>query len=67
MKQFKQARQGTSHSLHWGLDEVTHKEDLSRRGVRAPALRNMHVPRVGVNEAIGSLLLLSRDYHDQFA
>lgn len=26
MRQFKQARQGTRHSLHWGLDKVTHKE-----------------------------------------
>lgn len=67
MRQFKQARQGTRHSLHWGLDKVTHKEAQGPWGIRAPAFRNVGPLSIGVNEAIGSVIFLPRDYHDQFA
>ena len=40
IRQFKQVRDGRSHSLHLGLDQVTYKEGLGQCGVRAPALRN---------------------------
>lgn len=67
MRQFKQARQGASHNSHQGQDQVTHREVLGHCGVRVPACRNVGPPSIGVNEATGSLIFLSRDYHDQFA
>lgn len=67
MRQFKQVRDRRSHSSHLGLDQVKYKEGLGQCGVRAPALRNVGPPSIGVNEAIGSLIFLPRDYHDQFA
>ena len=67
IRQFKQVRDGRSHSLCLGLDQVTYKEGLGQCGVRVPAPRKVGPPSIGVNEAIGSLIFLPRDYHDQFA
>lgn len=67
MRQFREAKQGTSHSSHWGRDRVTHEGGAGHHGVRVPALRNMGPPSIGVNEAISSLIFLFREYHDQFA
>lgn len=49
----------------WDWTQVTYKEGLGQCGVRVPALEVD--PSIGVNEAIGSLIFLPRDYHDQFA
>lgn len=67
MRQFKQARQRRNHSLNWGLDKVIGREVLGHCGVRAPGLWNVGLPSIEVNEVVGSLTLISRNYHDQFA